>query len=157
MEVVMMDTEYALAQKVVDTFGAVYRNLIRNENDSIVQNQNSQSAMLSVLLRNGPTKMSDISRVLRVTKSNITFLVDKLEEQDLIGRQPDPDDRRVMKIYLTDEGRSLIEAERKALLQKINGKLDTLGEDDLARLKDALDACLTILRKVYNAEEEEKS
>lgn len=152
-----MDTEYALAQSVVDTFGAVYRNLIRNENDSIVQNQNSQSALLSVLLRNGPTKMSDISRVLRVTKSNITFLVDKLEEQGLIGRQPDPDDRRVMKIYLTDEGRSLIEAERKALLQKIKGKLDTLSEDDLARLKESLDACLTILRKVYNAGEEEKS
>ena len=150
----MMEREYALAQCVVDTFGALYRNLIRNESDSVVQNQNSQSALLSVLLRNGPTKMSEISRLLRVTKSNITFLVDKLEERSLIAREADAADRRVMNICLTKEGRRLIEEEKAQLLEKINGKLNALPERDLRELQDSLDNTLRILRKVYRPEGE---
>lgn len=149
-----MHSQYDLAQCVVDTFGALYRNLIRNENDSVVQNQNSQSALLSVLLRNGPTKMSEIGRLLRVTKSNVTFLVDKLEEKNLICREADPNDRRVMNIVLTDGGRRTIEEEKNRLLGKINDKLGTLDEEDLRELQDSLDNTLRILRKVYRPEGE---
>lgn len=148
--------EYDTAQCVVDVFGAIYRNLMRDENDSVVQNQNSQSALLSVLLRNGPTKMSEIGRLLRVTKSNITFLVDKMEEQGLIRREHDPADRRVMNICLSEKGRQIIEAEKSAVLQKINGKLDRLSGPERERLREALDACLAILRKVYTPESEEE-
>jgi MarR family 2-MHQ and catechol resistance regulon transcriptional repressor len=156
-EVILMDMDYSLAQCVVDTFGAIYRNLIRNEEDSVVLNQNSQSALLSVLLRNGPTKMSEISQLLRVTKSNITFLVDKLEEKKLICRKADPSDRRIMNICLTDEGRRIIEEEKVQLLEKITDKLSALGEEELHALRDSLDETLRILRKVYQPESEEES
>ena len=152
-----MEREYELAQCVVDTFGAIYRNLIRDEGDSVIQNQNSQSALLSVLLRKGPTRMSELSQVLRVTKSNITFLVDRLEEKRLIRREADPSDRRAMNIALTGEGRRLIEGEKARLLTKINDKLSTLTDSDLGELQESMDNTLRILRKVYRPEEEGES
>jgi DNA-binding MarR family transcriptional regulator len=36
-------------------------------------------------------------------------LLDRTERAALVQRQPDPDDRRALRIYLTDKGRELIE------------------------------------------------
>jgi len=145
-----MNSIETLAQRIADFFGLIYRNLIRDENDSISVNTDSQSALLSVLLRNGPTKMSEIGKVLKVTKPNITFLVDKMEEQGLIMREKDDSDRRITNICLTDKGREKIEETKTSLHNKIATRLDLLTKDDLKALKQAMDTCFEILGKLYD-------
>lgn len=51
----------------------------------------------------------ELSRVLIMHRSNVTGLVDRLEERNLIRRNDNPDDRRVYKVVLTAAGRKLIE------------------------------------------------
>ncbi|MBV6627100.1 MAG: MarR family transcriptional regulator [Rivularia sp. (in: Bacteria)] len=43
-----------------------------------------------------------------VTRATITGLLDGLEKEDLVKRQPYPEDRRRLTIVLTDKGRELI-------------------------------------------------
>jgi len=43
-----------------------------------------------------------------VTRATITGLLDGLEKEDLVKRQPYPEDRRKLTIILTDKGRELI-------------------------------------------------
>src|SRR5581483_11979770 len=52
----------------------------------------------------GPTPMSRLAEVLNCEASNLTGLVDKLENRGLVERQPDPGDRRVRLLALTEAG-----------------------------------------------------
>jgi DNA-binding MarR family transcriptional regulator len=144
-----MESTDVMAQRISDFFGLIYRNLIREENDSIALNSDSQSALLSVLLRNGPTRMSKIGSFLNVTKPNITFLVDKMEEQGLIRREKDNSDRRVSNIYLTEKGRTEIEHKKTVLQQRISGRLCRLSGEELEALGQAVTTASEILRKLY--------
>jgi DNA-binding MarR family transcriptional regulator len=50
-------------------------------------------------------RMKDMAKNTSLSTSGITALVDRLERQGLMQRNPDPDDRRATRITLTDEGR----------------------------------------------------
>ena len=51
-------------------------------------------------------KMRDLSRLLKLTGSNITRLTEHLRDQDLITRQDNPGDRRTYFISLTPKGKA---------------------------------------------------
>jgi DNA-binding MarR family transcriptional regulator len=54
-----------------------------------------------------PAPMRNLAERLSCDKSNVTGLVDGLEERSLLARLPDPRDRRVKQLVLTDSGRRL--------------------------------------------------
>ncbi len=49
--------------------------------------------------------MGELSRRLMVTGGNITGITDQLEQEQLVVRVPDPRDRRVYSVKLTEAGR----------------------------------------------------
>lgn len=51
---------------------------------------------------------SEFAERASVTRATITGLLDGLEREDLVKRQPYPEDRRKLTIVLTDKGRKLI-------------------------------------------------
>ncbi len=54
-----------------------------------------------------PRTMSEVAEVLHCDNSNVTGIVDGLEQRGLAIREPAPEDRRVKLIALTAEGRRL--------------------------------------------------
>ncbi len=56
-------------------------------------------------------RMTDLAQKVVLSKSGLTTLVDRLEERDLMQRIPDLEDRRAIRITLTESG---IEAFRTA-------------------------------------------
>lgn len=53
-----------------------------------------------------PAELADLSHVTRAT---MTGLVDTLERDGLVTREPDPKDRRMMAVNLTEKGRLLLQ------------------------------------------------
>lgn len=51
----------------------------------------------------------ELSRLLIMHRSNVTGLVDRLEERKLIQRKDNPNDRRAYRVVLTPAGRKLVE------------------------------------------------
>lgn len=51
----------------------------------------------------------DLSSALMITSGGVTGRLDKLERAGLLRRSPDPDDRRGVRVTLTDEGVELID------------------------------------------------
>jgi DNA-binding MarR family transcriptional regulator len=49
-------------------------------------------------------RMTDLARRVLLTKAGLTALVDRLEGQGLLAREPDREDRRVKRIVLTPAG-----------------------------------------------------
>ncbi|MEV0095423.1 MarR family transcriptional regulator [Streptomyces sp. NPDC050738] len=61
-----------------------------------------------------PPRMADIAARLEVVPRAVTSLVDALEESGRVRRVPDPTNRRVVRIELTDDGRTTLRALRNA-------------------------------------------
>lgn len=53
-----------------------------------------------------PAELADLSHVTRAT---MTGLIDTLERDGLVNREPDPNDRRMMSVTLTAKGRALMQ------------------------------------------------
>jgi DNA-binding MarR family transcriptional regulator len=65
------------------------------------------AAMGALRALDRPRTMSEIAAVLHCDNSNVTGIVDGLEEKGLATRQPSESDRRVKLIALTAEGRKV--------------------------------------------------
>ncbi|MCB9010277.1 MAG: MarR family transcriptional regulator [Actinobacteria bacterium] len=73
-----------------------------------------------------------------VTRPNVTKLIDGLERQGLVKRQPHPDDRRMVHAQLTEAGAEIAARalpDRVELLERLWQHLD---EDELRDISEAL-------------------
>ncbi len=92
-----------------------------------------QFKILFLLFNRGAMRMSHLARVLGKNISTATGVVDRLVEEELIKREEDPEDRRVVLVTLTEKSRGLLESfiqreshRTRGLLSRLN-----LGELDL--------------------------
>jgi DNA-binding MarR family transcriptional regulator len=65
-----------------------------------------QFTVLEFLLSHEQVKPSDLIQYLATTPAAITTLLDRMEKHDLIKRERDLDDRRIVWIILTDKGKA---------------------------------------------------
>ncbi|GHG11464.1 MarR family transcriptional regulator [Streptomyces filamentosus] len=103
----------------------------------------AQSRLLRVVAHYGdaPPRMADLAARLEVVPRAVTSLVDGLEAAGRVRRVPDPANRRVIRIELTDEGR--------ATLRELRSARRAAAEDILAPLtveqREVLGGLLTAL------------
>jgi DNA-binding MarR family transcriptional regulator len=88
--------------------------------------------MLLRFTRQGALPITRVGERLMVHPTGITKLVDKLEEQGLVRREANPNDRRGTLAQITPEGRALAEEATRAVTEVRFGA--DLGEDDLEAL-----------------------
>ncbi|MGI5341385.1 MarR family transcriptional regulator [Streptomyces sp. CA-181903] len=75
----------------------------------------AQSRLLrSVAHCEEPPRMADLAERLEVVPRAVTTLVDALEANGAVRRVPDPSNRRVIRIELTEQGRETLRAMREA-------------------------------------------
>lgn len=67
-----------------------------------------QFGTLEALYHLGPLSLGELADKLLVTGGNVTYVMDRLEDQGLVYRFRRPDDRRVIQAKLTSEGRDLV-------------------------------------------------
>jgi MarR family 2-MHQ and catechol resistance regulon transcriptional repressor len=69
----------------------------------------SQFGVIEALYHLGPLCQKDIGDKILKTSGNITLVIDNLEKRKLVKRKKDSNDRRRMKVRLTESGYELIE------------------------------------------------
>jgi DNA-binding MarR family transcriptional regulator len=73
-----------------------------------------------------------------VTSGTMTNRIDRLEQRGLVQRQPDPSDRRGVRVVLTDSGRRTVDDALSDLLAREHALLEALPTDRQAELADLL-------------------
>jgi len=82
--------------------------------------------------------VSDISTHLGVKPPTITPIITSLEEKDMLDRTMDPNDRRIIRIKLKDEGEKLIKKASQHLISHLKGLVSYLGAEKSAQLADLI-------------------
>lgn len=107
----------------------------------------SQLSTLKMLGESG-LRVGDVARNLGVKLPSATEQVIKLERAGLVRRGPDPDDSRAVRVHLTADGRSAVEAadgRRNAMMAALLGQLT---EDERRQLAAALPVITKINHKI---------
>jgi DNA-binding MarR family transcriptional regulator len=99
----------------------------------------AQFEVLAVVqLAEGLTQQELAARLL-VTKGNICGLIDRMGAGGWVERRPDPEDRRANRIFLTEEGRTLLAATMPVHHAHVQKLMKGLDRPELQRLHQLLD------------------
>jgi DNA-binding MarR family transcriptional regulator len=105
----------------------------------------AQFDVLMTLCHTDGITQQELAEWLLVTKANVVGLIDRVSAAGWVERRPDPEDRRVNRLYLTDAGRKLAKQARpcqEALVKKIFGRLTEAELQQIHALLGRLDeAC----------------
>lgn len=82
-----------------------------------------QAKVLLSLQPDGAMTMRTLAGQLQYDASNLTGVVDRLEEVGAVRRQPHPSDRRAKGVLLTDEGQRV----RRAFWERLTNNTGPLG------------------------------
>lgn len=90
---------------------------------------------------------SEFAERAGVTRATVTTLLDGLERDELITRQPHPVDRRMLRVYMTDKGRELMNqilpdhfCRTKELTEKLSDREKKTFINLLAKLRSGIPA-----------------
>ena len=89
-------------------------------------------------LREGPLSPGQLARRLRVTPAVITGMLDRLEQRGYVRREPDPEDRRRLRLVLTESGQEVGQEVRQALAGDMAAQFESASPAELKELGGAL-------------------
>ena len=100
---------------------------------------------LLYLNRVGSVRQGELADVLGLDRSSMVRLIDTLEQQGLVLREDDPDDRRAKKIVLTPAAQPVVQAAMDAALRVLDGAVKGISPMDLETTVQVLETMLSRL------------
>ncbi len=94
----------------------------------------SQQSVLAMIDVHGPIPLGELAALEQVAPPTITRIVAKLEDQGLVDRLIDTDDRRFARVVVTAFGHERIEETRQRRNQWLTERIEGLAEADIAAI-----------------------
>ncbi|WP_156723798.1 MarR family winged helix-turn-helix transcriptional regulator [Streptomyces apocyni] len=136
------DPDSLLAEQLLRLTRRLHRIHKRHLEQSGIGLTPAQSRLLRTVVHyDAPPRMADLAQRLEVVPRAVTTLVDGLEASGCVRRVPDPANRRVIRIELTDTGRAALDklrAARRGAAEEILAPLATEQREVFGGLLSAL-------------------
>lgn len=130
-------TDVELAARLRMTLGRLNRRVRQHGPQTLSSSQASTLASVEAL---GPVRLGDLATHEGVTAPTQSRLVGSLEQQGLLRRMPDTEDRRATLLAITPQGRRQLERLRGERSAFLVGQIGTLTSEQRTALVSALDA-----------------
>lgn len=125
------------------------RHLIKQTDTSRPPMPPGQGRLLATLLRQDGMAQKEIVELLDIRPSSVGELVSKLEAQGLVQRRENDADKRVMHVFLTEEGRTLATQTVNARQAMLTQQFEGLSEEEQQQLSDLLVKLAASLKEKY--------
>jgi len=97
---------------------------------------------------NNDLSMSEIASAIASSKEQTTRAVAPLEEAGFLKRHHDKENRRVVRVELTDKGLEMIGHIRQNMIDIMKERMNFLTEEEARRFDEAADFVLEVLLKM---------
>ena len=104
--------------------------------------------IMTVLKEEDSLHPAEIGEKLQIAKAQMTHLIDKLVDLELVERSFGEADRRTINITLTDKGRSFLEKHEEIIFNAVGEYISDLKESELETLSTSLRNLRDILLKL---------
>ena len=102
--------------------------------------------LLTMLIDEDGISQGEVSHRFEVDPSRITRLAQRLEKEGLLRRERDPEDNRVVRLHVTEEGRRLIESRRECREGFEDRARREFSPEELAELRRALGVVARLMK-----------
>jgi len=100
---------------------------------------------IKVIAESAPIKVSDLARRLYLHPATVVGILDRLEKRGLVARTRSQEDRRVVDIDLTGQGRDLVLKSPEVAQGLLVKGLETLPVRNLDKISDSLKQLVKLL------------
>ena len=127
------------AQEVADRLHSAAIHLLRRVRvrDVELGLSGPRLSALSVVVFTGPLTVGDLAAAEQVRSPTMTRLVDGLQRDGLVTREPNPADARSVLVRPTPTGRLVLSRGRAARIEDLAARLSALTPEEIAALRDA--------------------
>ena len=105
---------------------------------------------LGTLDREGPARVTVLAAAASIGQPAMTELVQRLERQGLVTRVDDPGDGRVALVTVTNDGRALLDDQKRDRRERMAELLTALPAEDEITLTLAMHVALPIIRRLID-------
>ena len=137
-------------QQIIDRYQIAFNTIYRSVNTTIKEHVHDdittdQFSILQHIHRQHASTSTEIANTFGVGKSAITALVNRLFEKDLIIRERDQKDRRIVYLSLTEKGTELVKQTQAEVYRFISDKLSNFSENDVEAFLNALEKLANLM------------
>jgi DNA-binding MarR family transcriptional regulator len=104
--------------------------------------------ILRLLEKEGKLHVAEIGEKLHIAKAQMTHLIDKLADLNMVERKTDIDDRRTINITLTGQGRAFLDEHKNRLVHTAVDTMSRLTDEELEDLANTLKKLRDMLAKL---------
>lgn len=131
---------------MLDFFPMLHRKIFKELREKKVGNHDFK--ILHTILCNDCKPMNYYCEKLLISKPNFTKASNRLIENKLLTREKNENDRRVIKLCITEEGKEVIIKIRKEMVNVLKERLSPLSEVDLELLLTSFNTIENIFNKL---------
>lgn len=137
------------AEKLLANFTQLDKLILQQSQRSLEEHQATvlQFSVLSYIKEHSLVQMGKLADDLRMSISSATQLVERLAKMNYIERTIDPEDRRIVKIALTEEGKKHYVSIRKDILSEMERVFANIPEKDRKELLRITDELIITMRE----------
>jgi DNA-binding MarR family transcriptional regulator len=150
-----MDKEIldSVAFDLFSTLPLVHRSISRKMIKTVVTSFKEDIApphfqIMKLLEEAGTLHVAEIGERLQIARPQMTHLIDRLVELDIVERETNEEDRRMLNIRLRDKGKSIVKACDKQVINATREALSGLTDDELKQLSMSLNNIKEIFSKL---------
>ena len=106
-----------------------------------------QFVVLATLNWNGPMSLSEMANKTYKDNANVTRMVDLMEKKQLVARERNEEDRRAIRLVLTNHGKKTFKETLAHVMELKSMYSPGLTEDHLVKLKNMLETMIDNMLK----------
>jgi DNA-binding MarR family transcriptional regulator len=130
----------------------VYITLFKRELNQLNEHKFMKTLLwLTLIDEYGNPSISNLGRKINVSKSQMTSRVDQLVSEGLIERVNDNQDRRIIRIQLTENGKEFLRNSQKHIEPNMSELIAQLSAEDLKDLKTSIQTIKKIVLKIQQS------
>lgn len=115
-------------------FSQLFRGVSDGFSDEVDVHRGQAIVLCTVIKRDGMTQ-SEIATELSIQGATVTNMLQRMEDSGLVVRRRDPDDNRLVRVYITSEGREKEQAINQQFQTMQAMLFAGMGEDERAALR----------------------
>ena len=135
-----MQNKHDVISNIMDNIKRVFQ--ILNEQSQRIRQETGltgpQLWAIGVIHEHGPINISDIAKRMYLHPTTVLGIIDRLEARGLVSRNRSKDDRRVIWVELTQDGKDLVQSVPEVIQGLLGARLEGIAFNDLAEIDEGI-------------------
>lgn len=111
----------------------------------------NQSMAIMIIGKAEQITPTTLSKFINMKKGSLTTLIDSLEEKKLVIRADDTNDRRIVLLSLTPEGKEYMKILEEQSRKELAFMVANLDENEIDQMHDSLKTLENLLKKIADS------